>query len=87
MAYPLADDCSRPPCHEVVGMNDAVKQLPVFKGYTVDVRLKQFRKVAAQRIQFLDFASAEGDRLLAQYIDSLDLGTPEGRQALLAIWA
>ena len=68
-------------------MNDAVKKLPVFKGYTVDVRLKQFRKVNAQGIQFLDFDSPEGDRLLAQYIDSLDAGTPEGRQALLAIWA
>ncbi len=46
--------------------------LPVFKGYTVDVRLRQFRKVAPGHrhrwpgIEFVDFESPKGQRLLRQ---------------------
>ena len=40
-------------------------ELPTFKGYTIDARLKQFRKVSLDRtIEFLDFGSEEGQKLL-----------------------
>ncbi|MCX6706894.1 MAG: hypothetical protein NT001_02015 [Candidatus Woesearchaeota archaeon] len=45
------------------------KKLPEFKGYTVDLRLKQFRKIDHKnmKITFIDFDSKEGKRLLAGY--------------------
>lgn len=49
-----------------------VKELPKFKGYTVDERLKQFRKVDKGKpsIDFVDFNSEEGQELLTQYEES-----------------
>ena len=49
-----------------------VKKLPEFKGYTVDERLKQFRKVDRNNpsIDFVDFDSEEGQELLAEYEES-----------------
>jgi len=49
-----------------------VKELPTFKGYTVDERLKQFRKVDMEdpSIDFVDFDSEEGRDLLEEYEDS-----------------
>jgi len=46
-----------------------VKELPTFKGYTVDTRLKQFRKVDRSKpsIDFVDFDSEEGQELLEEY--------------------
>ena len=46
-----------------------VKELPKFKGYTVDQRLRQFRKVDRNKpsIDFVDFDSEEGQELLAEY--------------------
>jgi len=43
--------------------------LPKFKGYTVDERLRQFRKVDHNKpsIDFVDFDSEEGEKLLAEY--------------------
>jgi len=51
-----------------------VTKLPEFKGYTVDERLKQFRKVDRKKpsIEFVDFDSEEGQELLAQYEESLE---------------
>jgi len=51
-----------------------VTKLPEFKGYTVDERLKQFRKVDKGKpsIDFVDFESEEGQELLAQYEESKD---------------
>jgi hypothetical protein len=47
--------------------------LPTFKGYTVDVRLKQFRKIKqGQKIRFIEFDSPEGDKLLSKYVKTLD---------------
>ena len=45
-----------------------VKELPKFKGYTVDERLKQFRKVDHNKpsIDFVDFDSEEGEKLLEE---------------------
>ena len=59
-------------------------KLQTYKGYTVDYRLRQFRKVATKNggvdftkpIQFLDFDSYQGDELLAEMIRK-DL-IPEG---------
>jgi hypothetical protein len=49
-----------------------VKKLPEFKGYTVDERLKQFRKVDHKKpsIDFVDFGSEEGKKLLEEYEES-----------------
>jgi len=49
-----------------------VKELPTFKGYTVDKRLKQFRKVDKSKpsIDFVDFDSEEGQGLLVEYEES-----------------
>jgi hypothetical protein len=49
-----------------------VKELPKFKGYTVDERLRQFRKVDHEKpsIDFVDFDSEEGEKLLDEYEES-----------------
>jgi hypothetical protein len=49
------------------------KILPIFKGYTVDIRLRQFRKVVKQKIYFIDFDTNEGEELLNGYIKNLNL--------------
>ena len=60
-----------------------VKQLPMFKGFTVDVRLRQFRKANSDTgIVFVDFDSELGDALLAKLVDSIDAGSEEGRSFL-----
>lgn len=42
--------------------------LPTFKGYTVDERLKEFRKVKYGEIpEFISFESSKGKKLLLQY--------------------
>jgi hypothetical protein len=48
-----------------------VTKLPEFKGYTVDKRLKQFRKVDMKKpsIDFVDFNSEKGKKLLDEYED------------------
>lgn len=46
---------------------NGVKKLKEFKGYTVDLRLQQFRKMEYGKTpKFIDFASPEGQKLLAQ---------------------
>ena len=55
--------------------------LPTFRGYTVDLRLKEFRKPKMKRgepagIDFLRFDSVQGDIMLADW-----LRTPEGARA------
>ena len=41
--------------------------LPTFRGYTVDVRLEEFRKVAPKLV-FIDFDSPKGERLFKAWI-------------------
>ena len=55
------------------------KVLPVFKGYTVDMRLRQFRKVTppTQEIEFIDFSSPQGSDLYEEYLGSLNENSPE----------
>lgn len=48
-----------------------MKQLPVFEGWTVDVRLRQFRRGEYPRaFEFVSFDSAPGKELLSRWIDS-----------------
>lgn len=43
--------------------------LPTYKGYTVDYRCRQFRRITkGGLIEFIDFFSDKGDRLLARMI-------------------
>jgi hypothetical protein len=46
-----------------------VKKLPELKGYTVDERLRQFRKVDKNKpsIDFVNFDFGKGKELLAEY--------------------
>jgi hypothetical protein len=49
------------------GALDGLKILKTFKGYTVDLRLQQFRKaVRGETLKFINFASPKGQELLAQ---------------------
>ena len=44
-----------------------VRKLKAFKGYTVDLRLQEFRKMKYEKLpEFIDFASPKGKTLLAQ---------------------
>ena len=44
-----------------------VRQLPIFKGYTVDVRTRQFRKAElGQPLEFVDFTSEKGMDLILE---------------------
>jgi len=47
--------------------------LKEFDGYTVDLRLEQFRKVKPNHgaVQFIDFDSPKGQRLLQKMHDEL----------------
>jgi hypothetical protein len=51
-------------------MINGVRKLREFKGYTVDLRLQQFRKVIHHEegpsLEFIEFASPKGKKLLAQ---------------------
>ena len=64
-----------------------IKQLPTFEGYTVDIRLKEFRKVDPHRgMEFIPFDSPVGDRLLEGFVETIDADTNEGRAMLIEIW-
>jgi len=46
---------------------NSVRELKEFKGYTVDLRLQEFRKMKPHELSvFLEFASPQGKKLLAQ---------------------
>ena len=55
-------------------------QLPIYNGWTVDLRLKQFRRILPDGIEFVDFDSAHGDVLLFNYLNSL----PDNEAELIA---
>jgi len=59
-----------------------ILKLPTFQGYTVDTRLRQFRKIDRKNIRFIDFYSNEGEKLLLKYIESLDPGSDEFKELL-----
>ena len=42
--------------------------LPTYQGYTVDERLKEFRKLEyGKKLEFINFESSQGKKLLSQY--------------------
>jgi hypothetical protein len=61
----------------------SVRILPTFKGYTVDMRLKEFRRAIPEvTLEFIPFNSPDGQKLLSELkvfareilqIDSIDL--------------
>ena len=52
-----------------------IRILPVFKGYTVDLRLQEFRKVSLNDLpEFVPFLSDKGARLFNEFRQ-----TEEGR--------
>jgi len=50
------------------------RELPTFEGYTVDARLRQFRKAeyspTRSTMEFIDFDTPEGGRLLKRFLAS-----------------
>jgi hypothetical protein len=47
--------------------NEPVYQLSTFKGYTVDMRLKEFRKAIPDvALEFIPFDSPKGEQLLQE---------------------
>ena len=46
---------------------DSPRKLPEFKGYTIDEKLREFRRVVyGKSIEFIAFDSAKGKKLLRQ---------------------
>ena len=45
-----------------------IRILPVFKGYTVDLRLQEFRKIESNKLpEFIPLLSDKGDRLFWEF--------------------
>jgi hypothetical protein len=45
-----------------------IRILPVFKGYTVDVRLREFRKIKMNKLpEFIPFTSKKGVKLFWKF--------------------
>ena len=40
--------------------------MPTFKGYTVDMRLKEFRRAMSHPLEFIPFNTTKGERLLEE---------------------
>jgi hypothetical protein len=60
----MCELCQRSYAPELV---HGVRQLKVFRGYTVDIRLQEFRKaVSGKGLIFVPFTSSTGQRLLKQ---------------------
>ena len=64
----ICELCQR--AYEPEEMN-GVRKLKEFKGYTVDLRDQQFRKIIygktfGERLEFIEFNSPKGKKLLAQ---------------------
>lgn len=57
--------------NRMMDWNREVTKLPVFKGYTVDERLKEFRRVIMHdegpSMEFTSFDSPKGQELLSEY--------------------
>jgi hypothetical protein len=54
-----------------------LRQLPTFDGCTVDLRLREFRRVHDNGwIDFIDFDSEEGQALLRRMFEAGETGEP-----------
>jgi hypothetical protein len=52
-----------------------MRRLPEILGYTVDLRLKEFRRVSLGKgLEFIPFDSQKGEKLLSKIME-----TPEGK--------
>ena len=59
-----------------------IRILPVFKGYTVDLRLQEFRKIEADKLpEFIPLLSDKGARLFWEFKQ-----TKEGQKELAYYW-
>ena len=59
-----------------------IRVLPTFKGYTVDLRLQEFRKVPLNKLpEFVSFLSDKGARLFYEFRQ-----TEEGQKELEYYW-
>ena len=54
----------------------SVTKLPTFNGYTVDNRLREFRKLYGKRLEFIPFDSRRG-RTLLKALQAKGYTTPE----------
>ena len=73
------------PGEALIRKDNKMRILPVYKGWTVDVRLKQFRKIVKQSkffagIEYLDFDTDKGDVILTRYIKSLKVDSSEFKE-------
>jgi hypothetical protein len=59
-----------------------IRILPVFKGYTVDLRLQEFRKIESNKLpEFIPLLSDKGARLFYEFKQ-----TKEGQKELDHYW-
>jgi len=59
-----------------------IRVLPVFKGYTVDLRLQEFRKIESNKLpEFVPLLSDKGPRLFYEFKQ-----TKEGQKELDHYW-
>jgi hypothetical protein len=59
-----------------------IRRLPVFKGYTVDLRLQEFRKIELDKLpEFVPLLSDKGARLFKEF-----RLTEEGQKELDLYW-
>jgi hypothetical protein len=59
-----------------------IRILPVFKGYTVDLRLQEFRKIEMDKLpEFIPLLSDKGARLFYEFRQ-----TEEGQKELNIYW-
>jgi hypothetical protein len=60
------------------GTDMGIRRLPVFEGCTVDLRLRQFRRVHEDGwIDFIEFDSEEGSAILRRMFQAGETGEPE----------
>lgn len=59
-----------------------IRILPIFKGYTVDLRLQEFRKIESNKLpEFIPLLSDKGARLFWEFKQ-----TQEGQKELDHYW-
>ncbi len=56
-----------------------MRKLPTFKGYTVDSRLREFRKVGNRGVESIPFVTVSGQKLLREM-------KQRGRDKFIGVW-
>ena len=62
-----------------------LKELPKFRNFVVDLRLKEFRCVKSDSLIFIKFDTIEGSSLLKEYIKKLDKDSQQYKELLKSI--